>query len=303
MTKKLTVVIVSLAGGEYLQRCLEAVCNQNPSTEIETVVPCDDRFGSIADLQRKFPEAQVLQINGRRTYAELRSAGFLYATAPIIALTEDQCIPDPDWCFRIVEAHVASHAAIGGAVEKYAGAGDSLLSWAVYFCDYSRYANPVAEGVVRHLTDCNVSYKREALESISHIWRQEFHETVVHAALQQQGKELWLSSKIIVKQQRNMKLNQALRERYVFGRLFGSTRVANRSMQKRIVFAVLALILPLLLTSRVTKNVFEKKRYRNQFLRCLPLIFLFNLFWSVGELVGYLTASADPSLTPRQAPV
>ena len=303
MTKKLSVVIVSLAGGGYLERCLKSLCEQKDREDVEIIVPCDDRFTSVTALQQKFAEAQIIKINGSRTFAELRSAGFLNAKSPLIALTEDQCIPDPDWCSRIIEAHNASHAAIGGAVDKFIGSTESLLSWAVYFCDYSRYANPLSEGVVRHLTDCNVSYKRDALMSISQAWSREFHETVVHGALQKQGKQLWISSGIIVKQQRRMHFIQALRERYAFGRLFGSTRVANGSLQTRIFFAVLSILLPMLLTGRIAKNLFKKKRYRSEFVRCLPLILVLNLIWSFGEFVGYITASADSSLSPREAPV
>ena len=296
-------MIVALVGGDYLERCLKALSVQKEKEMLEVIVPCDDRVESAALLQQKFPDIRFLKLNGRRTYAEFRSAGFLNATAPIVALTEDQCIPEPDWCVRIVRAHETSHAAIGGAVDKFADPAEPLLNWSVYFCDYSRYANPVSEGVVHHLTDCNVTYKREALMSVADIWQQEFHETVVHAALQRQGKELWLSSQIIVKQQRSMKLAQALRERFSFGRLFGSTRVAHESLQRRIVFAVLDIALPVLLTFRIAKNVVKKKRYRSEFIRCLPLICVLNLFWSFGEFVGYITASADPSLTPREAPV
>ena len=303
MTNNISVVVVSLEGEDGLDRCLKSLIDQKKSENIEILVPCDDRFKSVTALQQKFPEARILKIEGIRTYAELRSAGFLNATASIIALTEDQCIPDPDWCERIMEAHNSSYAAIGGAVDKFQDSTESLLNWAVYFCDYSRYANPVSEGVVRHLTDSNVSYKRDALTLVSQVWKQEFHETVVHGALQQQGKQLWISPRIIVKQQRSMHFGKALRERYAFGRLFGSTRIEKGHLRRRIFFAVFAVFLPVLLTWRITINVFEKKRYRSEFARCLPLIILLNAFWSFGEFVGYLTASADPSLSPREAPV
>ena len=91
------------------------------------------------------------------------------------------------------------YPAIGGAVEKQTP--DKTLSWAFYLADYLRYLDP-QEGPSDHLTDGNVSYKRAALEKIKHLWAEEFHENVVHAALAGNGGSLWLSPKIIVRQKR-----------------------------------------------------------------------------------------------------
>jgi hypothetical protein len=301
MTKKISVVIVSLAGGTYLERCLNAVFRQEEAGEPEIIVPCDSRLELVSEWQHRFPQVRFLKLSGKRTFAELRSTGFQNASAGIIALTEDQCIPDPRWCSNVIDAHSLHRAAVGGAVDKQLDPDDSSLNWAVYFCDYSRYSNPISEGAVDHLTDCNVSYDRETLMAISQVWIPEFHETVVHAALQSRGERLWISPRIVVRQQRKMKLLQALRERYSFGRLFGSTRVRNSPAGIRMLYAVGSILLPALLTIRIAKNVSGKKRYQSEFVGCLPLVILLNTLWSFGEFVGYLTARADPSLTPREA--
>ena len=47
--------------------------------------------------------------------------------------------------------------------------------------------NPLSDGPSSQLTDCNVSYKRPALNVISDVWRVEFHEPAVHAALRAIG--------------------------------------------------------------------------------------------------------------------
>ncbi len=286
-----------------MQRCLNALLAQKDVEEMEIIVPYDDRMKDASELQKTFPEVRFVKHPGKRTYAELRSTGFQNASNAVIALTEDQCIPDPDWCSSILQAHAASHAAAGGAVEKGFDASrssDSVLNWSVYFCDYSRYVNPVTEGAAGNLTDCNVSYKREALHSISQLSEQEFHETVVHGALLKRGEHLWLSPRIVVRQQRNLAFRQAVRERCAFGRLFGSTRVANASRPKRGFYALASFLLPFVLTARIAKNLFIKKRYRLQFLRCLPWIIVLNLAWSYGEFLGYCTARPDSSLRPRQ---
>src|SRR5689334_18203115 len=134
--------------------------HQTGIANAEFIVSYDDVRDVSPELARKFCEVQFLHASGRRTFAELRALGIQHAHGDLIAITEDHCIPRTDWCAQIIQAHAHPYAAIGGAVESGA---QTALSWAVYLCDYSRYMNPLSDGPSHQLTDCNVSYKRQAL--------------------------------------------------------------------------------------------------------------------------------------------
>jgi hypothetical protein len=281
----LSVVVVMLGGRDYLPRCLDALQRQIGVARPEIVVPCDESVGDLAPLCRRYPDVRFVPVEGRRTYAELRAIGFHQARGAIIALTEDHCSPDPDWCQQILKLHEAAHAAVGGAVDK---GPDGILNWAVYLCDFSRYMNPVTEGQSAYLTDCNVSYKRRALEPLGPLWATEFHETTINWTLAGQGQSLWLSPRVIVRQQRSLTLGYALGERYRFGRLFARTRVAATPWPRRPMYAAGALVLPLVLVARVARNVLVKRRALDRCLLALPAIVLLNTVWGFGELVGYV---------------
>jgi len=281
----LSVVVVMLGGRGYLPRCLDALQQQVGVARPEIIVPCDGSVGDLAPLRRRYPEVEFLLVEGRRTYAELRAIGFHRARGTIIALTEDHCSPDPDWCQQILKLHEAPHAAVGGAVDK---GPDGIVNWAIYLCDFSRYMNPVVEGPSAYLTDCNVSYKRGALEPLAALWVTEFHETTINWTLAGQGQSLWLSPRVIVRQRLGLTLGAALSERYRFGRLFARTRVAATPWIRRPLYAVGALVLPLVLIFRVARNVVAKHRARGRFVLALPAIMLLNTVWALGELVGYL---------------
>jgi hypothetical protein len=294
----LTVVVVILQGRSSLFRCLSALSRQIGEKSLEIIVPYDERFRGVFDLQKDFPNVQFLLANGVRTYAELRALGVQKARGEIIALTEDHCTPNLDWCAQILRAHTMSHAAIGGAVDKMAP--DSVLNWAMYFADYVRYMNPVREGPSNALTDCNVTYKRSALESIGNVWRDEFHEPEVHHALQSRGESLWLSSHIVVRQQRSLRLREAMSDRYAFGRLFGCGRVSATALWQRLIYAGGAMLLPSVLVARVAGNVFRRRQWVVQFFLALPAVMLLSVVWAWGEFIGYLTARPESSLTPRR---
>ena len=104
--------------------------------------------------------------------------------------------------------------------------------------------------------------------------------------------------RMIVHQQRSLSLVDAVRVRYIFGRLFGSGRVYKTVGIRRLVYACSAIILPLLLLTRIAGSILRKRRGGNAFFRALPALVLFSTAWSWGELVGTLTGRPEASLTP-----
>jgi hypothetical protein len=292
----LTVVVVVLAGREYLVRCLRALRQQH-FKPAEILVPCDSTLADVAALQTEFADVRFIQVPGTHTYAELRSLGFREARGDLIALTEDHCSPDPEWCATIVELHRGDVAAVGGSVDK--SGPDTMLNWGIYLSDFGRYMNPVKEGPAGYLTDCNVSYKRSVLEPIRDLWAEQFHETTVNWTLSGQGRTLWLSPRVVVRQQRSLSWGYALKERYEFGRLFASTRVAGAGFGRRLFYAGASAVLPMILLGRVVKNVAQKRRELGNFVRALPAILLLNFVWAWGEVVGYATGRAVAAGTPQ----
>lgn len=290
---QLTVVIIVLEGAARLRSCLDGLRKQKGTPSMEVIVPWDGTHGECRQLEAAFPEAVFPRYDGRRTYAQLRALGVALATAPVIAITEDHCIADPGWASAILEAHRSPHAAIGGAVEKRAP--DSALNWSFYLADYVRYSDP-QEGPSHHLTDCNVTYKKTAIEPFLDVWREEFHENTVHDALRRAGQSLWLSPRIAVWQKRHLEFGPAIWDRYAFGRLFGSTRVQGTSPSTRLKFIISSAILPLLLMARVAGHVVRNKRYAGPFLRAFPMLALVNTVWAFGEFTGYLTGRPEERL-------
>ncbi|HEX7070339.1 MAG TPA: glycosyltransferase family 2 protein, partial [Rhodothermales bacterium] len=192
----MSIVIIVLLGGDALRRCLRALAQQTGVEPPEIVVPFDDAHPDVDALGREFPNVRFIRVTGRHTYAELRTIGVRETKGEIVALLEDHCVPDPRWAAELVEAHRQEYAAVGGPVDKLTP--DSAVNWSLYLADYVRYARPMPAGPVDHLTDCNVSYKRSAIDAIADVWRVEFHEPEVHAALQARGGTLWLSPGVLV---------------------------------------------------------------------------------------------------------
>jgi hypothetical protein len=279
----------------HLEGCLDALSRQRDAPPTEVIVPYHQNVEGIDGLARRFPEVQFLAVTdaeatsdggGREHHDVLRARGMAAARGELIALVEDHGRPDPSWCANIAAAHRADYAAIGGAIENGV---DRPLNWAVYYCDFGRYQNPVPSGESGFASDANTSYKRGALESVRSLWDGRFREVVINGALISRGEKVALRPEIVVYQHREgLRLGTALRERYIWGRSYAVTRCELLSDGKRLAYAVLSPALPVLMTLRLARTARERGRF-GKFIRAMPLIAALLVSWGFGEAMGYFT--------------
>ena len=290
----------------HLDPCLAALTRQSVQPPMEIIVPYHPSVDGIAGMRLKYPDVRFLEAAKLATYSgqggsrehhdELRARGLAAARGKIVALIEDHGIVAPDWSARVLEAHAHGFAAIGGAIENGI---DRPLNWAVYFCDFLRYQNPLPEGASAMASDANVTYKRAALESIHPVWKEIFHESAVNQALWTRGEKVALAPRIVLEQHRmGLRMPAALKERYVWGRSYAATRARLAELPKRAFWAVFSPVLPVLMMGRMTLMALQKRRTLGAFLKAFPLTTALIVSWSCGELVGYLTGRATAAGTP-----
>jgi hypothetical protein len=284
------------ADARLLAGCLQALADQVEPPPIEVIVPVHERVDGIAALRERFPAVAFVEVAGiapaagsREHHDVLRARGIAAARGDLVALIEDHARPDPDWSAGVVTAHRDGPAAIGGAIENGI---DRPLNWAVYFCDFGRYQNPLPAGPAAFASDANVSYKRAALEAVRPVWAEAFREVVVNGALTDRGEHLALSPQIVVRQQRaDLAFGPALRERFIWGRSYAMTRSASLGRGKRLVLALLSPALPVVLLGRMARTARQRGRHFGAFLRALPLIAALLVGWAAGEGAGYLATA------------
>jgi hypothetical protein len=280
----------------HLKGCLDALSRQQDPPATEIIVPHHQDVDGIEELSRRYPAVVFLPVpgasiaqrsgGGREHHDVLRAHGLRIATGEVIALLEDYARPDPDWSAKIVAAHRRQWAAVGGAIENGI---DRPLNWAVYFCDFGKYQNPLPPGPTPFASDINISYKRAALEAIRPLWSDSYREIVVNGALIERGDGLVLSPEIVIHHYRaDLGLSFALRERFIWGRSYAVTRSMVIGDVKRYLYAALSLGLPALLLARMGRTAWTRGRHFPAFLRALPNLLPLVISWSAGEMIGYL---------------
>ena len=299
-TIRLSVVVTIVDGGAALQRCLTALTTQADAPPLEIVVPFDATVPQMDDFQRRFPDVRFLALGELQTkrspsspagqhelFDRRRTAGLEVASGDLIAILEDRGVPRPDWARTVARLHDAGYAVIGGAIENGA---DRWLNWAVYFCDFARYQLPFDASEAAYVSDVNICYKRRAIESTRAVWRERYHETSVHWALQRAGERLFLSPAPVVDEVRDgLNLATLLAERYHWGRLFAYTRARESGRARSLAYAALSPALPVLLFARLARHQWRKRRTMSRFLWAWPAVALLLAAWATGEMAGYVT--------------
>jgi hypothetical protein len=301
----LSVIVIIVSGKTALRQCLSALVQQCDPPErhpndCEIIVPYEKWSAEVGELKREFPRVRFhfyedlgeaasasIPSHTHRLYDRRRAVGLSIARGGLIAITEDHAVPAGDWLKEIHNAHAANDCAvIGGVIDNQI---DRPLNWALYYCDFGRYGSPLRSGASEYISDVNVSYKREALESIREVWREAYHETTVHWTLRSRGEVLLLDPRLTVYQRRPApRMQKAFRERIEWGRIFAETRVAAITQGRRMMYMVGTPLLPFLMTLRIWRHMRRQRRELRQMALAAPLAFILQIGWAIGELIGYV---------------
>jgi GT2 family glycosyltransferase len=145
---RLSVVVPSYKRVDSLTATLHALCEQSlPRTEFEVIVSDDGSPEPIAPSIEHFSQRLALRVvrGPNAGPAAARNRGARNARAPIVAFTDDDCIPTRDWLANILaRARQSPGHLIGGAItntlldDPYANATQLVMSGVYDY--YSRFS-------------------------------------------------------------------------------------------------------------------------------------------------------------------
>lgn len=289
-----TVSVVSICSAQHLDRCLRALAAQTGAPPFEVVVAYDPALPGMDAVRRAHPSARMVSDPAQRSPLELAGRALAEGRGDKLLLTEDHCVPAPDWVKTLAAELDRDCGAAGGVIDTHE---TSPTNWAFFFVDFFRYAGPLESGQSPTLSVCNVAYRRRDLEALDIPWRDFFHETTVNDRLKETVGPLWLSGTPRVHMGRRVRLRDALYERYAFGRLFGCTRIANSPLSKKLVYRFGSPLLPWVLMSRMAKRAAAAPSLRGPFAVSAVPLSLMVFYWSFGEWLGYWTERRPARLT------
>ena len=298
MSKVSIVVASHRAGlGTNVLRCLKALEGISETKTTEVIVVDNSRDGTSETIAQRFPQIRLIRAPKQKLIPHLWELGIRQASGDIVAITTGDFVPEKDWVEQILKAHEGTHySGIGGAIENEPGSG--IVSRAIYFCRYSAYMLPLEKSRVKDFAADNASYKRSVLQRYGAMRRHGFWESAIHAQMTRDGLELLLTPNIVVCHHKSFSFLGFMKQRFLHGRRYGADRAKDFSTIRRQLYILVSPLIPIVFLWRITRQVIAKKRNIAEYLSAVPVMFLFLLGWSAGELIGYLSTPTEEDVEP-----
>jgi hypothetical protein len=213
-----------------------------------------------------------------------RAAGIRAARAPLVALAETHCFPDPGWAEAMIEAHRGPWAGVGPA---FANANPGVLSWANLVLEYGPWLEPVAAGATDNLPGHNSSYKRENLlpfgDELEEMLEAEY---VMHREMRSRGLGLLLEPAARTRHLNVSRPLMAIVQRFRSGRAFGTARSRRWSRLHRLLRVAAGPLIPLVRLPRAWRDL-RRAAGPGLAFRVLPALAVALIVDAAGETVAY----------------
>ncbi len=286
----LSVVIASVNGWSMLGPTLRALDAQPERSRMEVIVVEAAGGATRRALRDHEPAVEVIEVDEKLTIPALRHLGVRRSRGELVAILEDHGEVAPDWAGALLEAHRGPWGAVGGVVEN---GRDGLVNWAAFFCEYTPYMGPVAEGESADLPGNNIAYKRPHLLRHAHELEEGRWESWINDKIRLDGVPIASTNKAVVRHIKPFRLGHFLVQRFHFARSYAGMRRVDQSPLKRLIYGVGSLALPGMLLLRVSRTALAKGRHLGRFAASVPLIALFYTVGAAGESIGYLVGPGD----------
>lgn len=155
----ISVVVPTYERRASLVGTLDALRDQDLEETYEVIVVDNGSTDGTAALLagRRDPGLRVLRLDPNAGPGPARNAGWRAARAPVVAFTDDDCLPDPGWLRAIAAAVVGGADVVVGRTE----ADPAALASAGAFSHWVRVEAPMP-----WFPTCNIAYRRELLERL-----------------------------------------------------------------------------------------------------------------------------------------
>ena len=281
----LSVVLAAPDGFDSIRKTLSHLGAQTAWEALEIIVvgpSCEEAHEAL----KPFAKVQVIEARPLGSIGAANALGVRQASAPIVALAEDHCFPEPGWAAALIEAHQGEWAAVGPGVRN-ANPG-SAVSWADFFIGYGPWMLPATTREMDFLPGHISSYKREILLRYGDRLKDMLDaETLLHWDLREQGYRLLLQQSAVVAHTNFSLWKSFIPIQFYAGRVFAGHRIQGMPFWKRSIYVMGSPLIPWVRLSRVARQALRGQQL-GRFLLSLHALAIGLGLDGLGQLVGYL---------------
>ncbi|MGD2067777.1 MAG: glycosyltransferase [Gemmatimonadota bacterium] len=281
---ELSVVMVTRDTAHTLSPILAALAEQTAVDRLEAVIVAPDREAGTPRpaLVEAFAAWQVVPVGPVENRGRAAAPGVRAARAPVVALTENHCFPDPEWAEMTVRFHrEKGWDGLGPSVEN--ANPETTLSVCLHAAGYGLFP-PGGEGGPREeLPLHNSSFLKEALEDLdADLEYLMADERRLHATLTQRGRTLYFEPSVVKRHINEATWSLLGGLALDLGRRYGGLRAREWPLWRRVGYGMACPLLALPILRR-QRSLLRSDAARNAE---GPPIGLVQLAWSLCHAVG-----------------
>jgi glycosyltransferase involved in cell wall biosynthesis len=107
-----SIIIPTYNGAKRIGKCLEALTQQDYQGEFEIIVVDDGSTDETEEVVQQYPQIRLIQQQNAGP-ASARNQGARVANGEILLLTDDDCVPMPDWISQMVQPFLEKPELVG----------------------------------------------------------------------------------------------------------------------------------------------------------------------------------------------
>ena len=289
----MSVVITTPDSYESIRKTMSHLRRQTGREALEIVIVAPSLAQLCVDESEMadFGSYTVVEAGPIESIGRANALGIQRAAAPIVALAEDHCFPEPDWADRLITAHQGVWAAVGPAFQN--ANPETAISWADLFLGYGPWLWPTAAREVDYLPGHNSSYKRDVLLGYGDRLESMMEsETVLHWDLRAKGHRLYLEPAARVSHMNFSLWRSWIPAQFLNGRLFAANRVREMSPVRRLAYAAGSPLIPLVRLLRIA-GVVRSRPLVLRYIQSLPALIVGLAVDGAAQFTGYLLGAGD----------
>lgn len=294
---KITAVLNMNGDFATIRRTVAALAQQTAKDELELIIVTPREFAATVDRAALecLGAHRLIEVDALPSGAYGWAVAIRAARSPIVVLAEDHSYPLPNWAQGLIDAHAAGdYFAVGPAVEN--GNPATLTSWGNFLLSFVDWYAPDRPTEVISTAGHNSCYRRDELlkDYGDELERWLNPERVMHLHAAARGKKMLLDSRTSVAHVNISRPMAYFGMSYAGGRVFGAARAMEWGIGKKLFYAAMFPLVPLIRLKRLAAQLDSSEKRRNaKFIKAIPMIMLGLTCHAFGEAVGGLFGAGN----------
>lgn len=282
---EVSVIIPCYNAKRTITETLTAISGQQFKGNFETIVIDSSDDGTDEIIRKQFPHVNLIRLETQTLPGSGRNLGISQAKGEIVAFTDSDAVPAPDWLEKMVSTYrLHDTDAVGGCVIN--GYSKSPTAWVSHLIEFNEWTESTPAGYVKNIPSVNISFKREVFKKYQICYSDIFpsEDTLFNWSLIERGGHIYFNPSIKVTHLSRVGVFKLFQHQLRLGRASAQARrISTLPGQTFVRYPWLCIVLPPVRWIRASMRLIKKDiKLLCLFWALAPFYIAASIAWTIG---------------------